>query len=108
MSAFKKSLPGKRSVTLYISILALISIFFVGFFFYYVPANRDGLNKYAFSILQSIGSNIRKTSWNNVNVYATSALNKLNKRGNKDRIKFEEDSIRYAEDAIKQGIRFDK
>src|SRR6187431_2388044 len=79
MSAVRKSLPGKRSVTLYISVIALISIFFIGFFFYYVPANRDALNKYAFSILQSMSSSIRKKHWNNINIHATDALKCIDK-----------------------------
>lgn len=48
----------KSSLTFSISVILLIAVFFIGYYFYYIPTNRDELHKNGFLILQNIESGI--------------------------------------------------
>jgi hypothetical protein len=62
MSLFNKIVRGKRRITFSVSILLLLATFLVGFYYYYIPSNKENLNRYAFLILENIKTNIRGTS----------------------------------------------
>lgn len=53
-------LPDRRQRAFFIAILFLIVIFVVGFYFFYVPANKQSLHRYAFSILENITVNMEE------------------------------------------------
>src|ERR1700733_11511343 len=68
-----------RRLAFFISIVALLVAFFIGFYYYYVPSNKENVNKYAFLILDDIktsvtskienlnslyGSNVISNNWN--------------------------------------------
>lgn len=53
-------LPDRRQRASFIAIFFLIAIFVVGFYFFYVPANKQSLHRYAFSILENITVNMQE------------------------------------------------
>jgi hypothetical protein len=56
----KSFLPDKRQSAFFIAIFFLIAIFVVGFYFFYVPANKQSVHRYAFSILENITVNMQE------------------------------------------------
>ncbi|MEO5889764.1 MAG: cache domain-containing protein [Ferruginibacter sp.] len=68
----KSLIPTRRRLTFSMIILSLIAIFFIGYYFYYLPGNRNILHKNGFLILQKIQQNIKdrndylQTSFKNI------------------------------------------
>ena len=57
--AFPKLSPKqKKSFTYSFFILAVISVFFLGYFYYFIPKNEDTIHRNGFIILKSIASNV--------------------------------------------------
>jgi len=54
---FENIVP-KRRLTISITIVTLIAIFFIGYYFYYIPTNKEDLYKNGFLILENIKKSI--------------------------------------------------
>lgn len=51
-------MPGKRNIAFLLAIFLLFGTFFSLYYFYYIPAQRNSLHQYGFSLLDRIQSNI--------------------------------------------------
>jgi len=71
MKTPSKTFHLNRNVTFFISLAALLAVFFTSFYYYYVPSNKEHLNKYAFLILNSIKNSIEDRNENLKKVYLT-------------------------------------
>lgn len=54
----KSIIPSKRRLTFSLVIVSLIAVFFIGYYFYFIPRNKDILHKNGFGILENIRQNI--------------------------------------------------
>ncbi|HEY4156205.1 MAG TPA: hypothetical protein VGM24_12280, partial [Puia sp.] len=63
MASLKNMLPDKRRTTVLVSLVFLLAIFLVPYFFVYIPANADSLKRQAFLKLNRAAQNmIAKTN----------------------------------------------
>jgi len=59
--------------------LVVLFLFFAGFYLYYVPANRAGLNKYGFLVLEQLESSMQFKLKGNETLYGSYAERALNR-----------------------------
>src|SRR5580765_1966489 len=58
MAGLKDILPDKRRVTVLVSLICLLAIFMVPYFFVFIPANADNIRRQAFLKLDRAAQNI--------------------------------------------------
>ncbi len=76
------SARGKRSFTYSFIILAVISIFVLGYLFYFIPNNKKTVQNNGFLILQTIATNISNATDGRVTFYANIFESAIERTGN--------------------------
>lgn len=76
----------KRSLTFSIVILLILSIFLSGYFYYFIPLNKDAIQKNGFLILQTIATNIKEKSSSHLTLFQNFYVNTKNYKGKIDTI----------------------
>src|ERR1700690_501288 len=63
------NLMPKSRLTVTIPVVMLIAVFFIGYYFYYIPTNKEDIQKNGFLILQNIKSSILEKNNDFQNLY---------------------------------------
>ena len=63
------NLMAKNRLTLTLPIIILIAVFFIGYYFYYIPTNKETVHKNGFLILQNIKASILEKNNDYQNLY---------------------------------------
>src|SRR6185503_15062856 len=70
----------KGKFTFTIPVILLIAVFFIGYYFYYIPTNKDELHKNGFLILQNIKTSIIDRNNDLQNLYKNIFNESINKK----------------------------
>lgn len=74
-------MPGKRNIAFLLAIFLLFGTFFSLYYFYYIPAQRNSLHQYGFSLLDRIQTNILSRNKDLRQLYSNTTTRHKKKEG---------------------------